>query len=745
MKSGNGYKISCPVPGHDDRHPSAEVGDLDDGGIWIKCYSRCGSKAPWHALKDMGYIEQKAYKKAKYTFAECEKKLAGHWIYKNVDGSIHSQAKRFDMTAPDGTPAGKTYIRLNAYGKKPGPGFKYILLHLPEVVQAAKDGRVILELEGENKAELIMSLGLVGTSFIGGCKSIKDWLASEPWQHMKGCDMVALIPDHDQEGWLFVQQKAAAYHEHGIPVRIVPLPGLPVGDRMPKDNGLDIREWIQAYNHTVDELKEAIAAAPDYMPTPEFKEAAQNNTVVELFPLDSERVLSETYAAEVFLEEQKDALHYVNEQQQWYVFNGQILTPDLNAGKVHRLCQMTLDKTLPKHILKERVDPLRGRRWIASLKNKAAIRSVVSIAQWHKGISIDDLDVEPMIINLKNGVYDFRTGQLKPHKGSDMLTKMAAFSYVNKGACKQWLEYLNWVFQGDAELILYNQIWAGYCLTGMASEQKIRINHGKGGNGKSVDSNTRMRLAGTYSSVVPSSAFLRHQRETQLDSLSQLKGLRHAVLSEIPKGAQFDDAKIKDVSGGDKLKVRYLFGEPQPMDNQCKLEFRTNYKPGSSTDDGMHRRLQIVPYNAKIDGPQRKDLDLKFIAEEGDQIGMWMLAGAHLYLEMGLIEPEAIKIENLKYRTEIDLVGQFKTAWLESDPDAHTEQKYLHQFYKKWSHTEGFDTVYSPKTLASELERLGCTIVQGNTGRFLKGVRVKPIIEVKHGDKIDAPEEYRND
>ena len=129
--------MSCPVPGHDDRHPSAVVGDLDDGGVWVKCYSRCGTKAPWHALKDLGFIEQKAYKKAKFREAECEKKLTGHWIYRWTDGSPHSQTKRFDLTAPDGTPAGKKFLRLNAEGKNPGPGFKYILLYLPEITPAA--------------------------------------------------------------------------------------------------------------------------------------------------------------------------------------------------------------------------------------------------------------------------------------------------------------------------------------------------------------------------------------------------------------------------------------------------------------------------------------------------------------------------------------------------------------------------------------------------------------------------------
>lgn len=734
VKSGAGYKISCPVEGHEDRHPSAEIGDIKDGGIWCKCYSRCGAKAPWHALKQRGLIEEKYQKKVKWELEECEKKLTETNKYYWIDGKLHSMSKRFDLIAPDGTPVGKKYIRLNAEGRKPGPGFKYILYRLPEVVAGAKDGRVIVDLEGESKADLVASLGLCATSFIGGCKSIGDWLAFEPWKYLEGCDFVALVYDHDQEGYHFACQKAAALHEHKIPCKLVAL----FNTERPKNNGLDIKEWIKAYGKTADDLKQVIIDAPFFQPTEEQALAAQEGKVLELFPLDAERVLSESFAAEIFLKEYEDQIYYIQETKSWHYFDGQILARDPRANKVHRLAQIVCDRKMPAIIMKERVDPLRARRWIAQLKDKAAIRSVVAIAEWHAELQIDELDADPLVINLQNCTYDFRTASARKPSGKDKITKMAGFAYKPGSRCPRWLEFLKWCFGGDSDLILYNQIWAGYCLLGLTSEQKIRINHGGGGNGKSVDSNTRMRLGGTYASVVPSRAFMKHQHETQMDSLSQLKGLRHAVLSEIARGQTLDDAKIKDVSGGDVLKVRYLFEEPQDMINQCKLEFRTNYKPGASSDDALHRRLQIVPYRSKVTETKQiiRDYELKMIEEEGSGIGEWMLAGAHLYLETGLPEPEQIKIENAKYKQEIDLVSQCCCEWFEPF-DGETSQRFLYAFYKKWCHAEGYELVYSPATLAQELERLGYPRVVTDRGqKNIRGLRVRDVIQHKHGNGI---------
>src|SRR5258708_35848426 len=98
----------------------------------------------------------------------------------------------------------------------------------------------------------------------------------------------------------------------------------------------------------------------------------------------------------------------------------------------------------------------------------------------------DQLDRDPMLLNVRNGTLDLRTGELRPHSGGDYLTRLAPVTYEPAADCPTWRGFLDSVFAGDAEIIVFVQRLIGLCLTGDVSEHLFTVFWGSGANGKST-------------------------------------------------------------------------------------------------------------------------------------------------------------------------------------------------------------------------------------------------------------------
>src|SRR5262249_43103745 len=51
------------------------------------------------------------------------------------------------------------------------------------------------------------------------------------------------------------------------------------------------------------------------------------------------------------------------------------------------------------------------------------------------------LDADPWLFNCLNGTLDLRTGELRPHRRADLLTKMAPVEYDPSARCPLWLKF----------------------------------------------------------------------------------------------------------------------------------------------------------------------------------------------------------------------------------------------------------------------------------------------------------------
>ncbi|MFK5279863.1 phage/plasmid primase, P4 family, partial [Lacticaseibacillus paracasei] len=189
---------------------------------------------------------------------------------------------------------------------------------------------------------------------------------------------------------------------------------------------------------------------------------------------------------------------------------------------------------------------------------------------------------------------------------------------------------------------------------GVVSHHILPFLHGAGGNGKSVMLDVLVQLLGDYATTAPA-GFLMTGRSDE-SAIARLSGQRLVVCSEIDQSARFDEAKVKLITGGDKLTARFLYGQYFSFVPTHHLWLMGNHQPRvEAGGESFWRRLRLVPFNVTVPKPQRIERLAQIMAdEEGPGILAWIITGAVTAHRDGLAEPAAVMAATDEYASEED-------------------------------------------------------------------------------------------
>lgn len=320
----------------------------------------------------------------------------------------------------------------------------------------------------------------------------------------------------------------------------------------------------------------------------------------------------------------------------------------------------------------------------------------------------DDLDRDPILLNCLNGTIDLRTGEIREHRAEDLITKLAPVEYHPGAQCPTWKSFLHAIMAGNQELIDYLQKAIGYSLTGLTIEQVIHILYGLGANGKSTFLDILVALLGDYAKQTSTETFMKKNNTSIPSDVAALRGAQLVSASEIERGRQFAEVLVKQMTGGDKLAARFLFGEWFEFKPEFKIWLAVNHKPGiRGTDHAIWRRIRLIPFLVQIPADQQdKALPAKLKAELPG-IFAWAVEGCLKWQREGLSAPEAVMAATEGYREEMDVLGEFLSERCVLNPPAKVSAQGIYQAYCNWAETNGERKLISQRAFGQILTERG--------------------------------------
>ena len=349
-------------------------------------------------------------------------------------------------------------------------------------------------------------------------------------------------------------------------------------------------------------------------------------------------------------------------------------------------------------------------RWAMLSESAGRIEAMVKLARSEPTIPVDpdELDADPWVLNVANGVIDLRTGRLLSHDPKRLITKMADVAHDETAESPIWNAFLAQILP-DADVREFVRRWAGYCLTGDVTEHKIVFAFGAGANGKTTLLSALAHVLGDYARQAAPDLIMRRRDDPHPTGLADLHGARLVLASETAQGRHIDEALVKRLTGGDRVSARHMHKDFFEFAPTHKIVVATNHRPGiEGTDHGIWRRIRLVPFGVVIDDEdQDRQLEEK-LRGEAPGILQWALDGCSRWRLQGLTDPTAVLAATADYRAEMDVLGDFISDCCILVAGTTSKAGDLYGEYVRWAEATG-ERPLSQRKFGSSLRERGLT------------------------------------
>jgi putative DNA primase/helicase len=416
-----------------------------------------------------------------------------------------------------------------------------------------------------------------------------------------------------------------------------------------------------------------------------------------------------------FAHRHADELRYVAGQSRWFVYSGQQWKADdtLHAfDKARRLCReasVECNKAKVQNIL-------------ASAKTVANIERLAK-SDRRLAATMDQWDVDPMILNTPAGVVDLTTGQIREHRAEDYATRITS---VGPGKlCPTWRAFLKRVTADDEDLQHFLQREAGYALTGSTREHALFFHYGLGANGKSVYLNTVAGIMGEYHRTAAIETFTASTVDRHPTDLAGLRGARLVTAIETEEGRRWAESRIKSLTGGDRIAARFMRQDYFEFTPQFKLVIAGNHKPGlRSVDEAIRRRFNLIPFTVAIPPAERDETLTEKLKAEWPGILTWMIEGCLSWQRDGLAPPEVVKAATAEYLEAEDALSSWMDDKCDRDPHGRETSTDLFLSWKNWADAAG-EPSGTQRRFSQKLEDRGFQKIKDRYGRSFLGLRLR--------------------
>ncbi len=451
----------------------------------------------------------------------------------------------FPMYGPDGKQCSTFKLGadggkgMNEKGKKSGVLLPHNDDGTPRLPQPGETWHVV---EGVKDAAALFALGLLACGLPGSAMAVKFA------RLFIGCNVI-LIPDRDKAGVDGAEKSAARIYGGAESVRIATLPA-----EFKESKGADVRDVLkQAGGREL--VLQAITDAKPW--APQVVNAA-NQQEGSLWAPDGRTDIAN---ARRFAAEYGENIRWCELWNCWERYDGKRWVRDASC-KLYALAKRYAEKQWREiTAMLAKADRETATALVAFGRRTASangLRDLLTVARSEPNIPIapDVHDRDPFLFNVENGTIDLRTGELRPHRRDDMLTKLAPVKFNPDADCPLWRASLKRNMAGNDRLIAFLRRLVGYSMTGLAREHVLAFLYGTGANGKSLFLNALLALfGGDYGMKAAPELLMVKRGESHPCDRADLFGRRLVCCIEVCRtAAAWPKAGwSSEMTGGDKI------------------------------------------------------------------------------------------------------------------------------------------------------------------------------------------------
>jgi putative DNA primase/helicase len=367
-------------------------------------------------------------------------------------------------------------------------------------------------------------------------------------------------------------------------------------------------------------------------------------------------------------------------------------------------------------------------KWAVYSQNTSKLTAAIENVKSEPGVAIDlkQLDADPMLLGVENGVVDLRTGKFRAARQEDFITKSAGCAFDAKAKCPKFRKLLAAMF--TPEVVAYFRRVLGYTLTGQTIEQVLFLLLGVAKAGKSVLLETIKAMMGGYAVNARTDLLVAHARTSkgaQSEDEARLAGARLVTVNETVEGMRLNEALIKDLTGGDTVTARAMYKSSAEFLPQFKIFIRGNHKPRFAGDDGAMRRRAKLVWCENAVPEKRRDKNLKKkLMKELPGILNFAVQGCREWQRSGLSEPAGVSSVTEEYLNENDTLGRFIDECCVLQPAAKIGVRKLYKRYEIWI-TQTGQYPLSEVRFSDKMVERGHKKDRNKHGKTLAGIRFK--------------------
>ena len=740
------FSASCPCPTHGngkgDKHQSLSIKAGDDGRTLIHCQAECElADILFNVGLKISDINPSKGKHQKPSFDYSS--IVAIYDYGNGTRKLRDNNKNFVW---EHTENGRW---VSKRGSAPHTLYK-----------RGREKQTVYICEGEKDVDNLSALGYYVVSGEYGAGKDGKWF-DEYSKELTGKN-VRIIPDNDIVGRQFVDDSIApSLAPYVKSLKIYDLtdicPNLP-------EKG-DISDIITQYG--ADETKRFLdlleSNTGEYEPKHNIFDIKSFPSLLSgLHPHSNQRYRwSDLGNGNLFSDVFQHCLVFVPEKKSWFYYTGKRYKQDTGSVQARELCKRLAD-ALNAYALtiddeKQRSDYL---RFSAYWQRKQYRQTVLDDASTVRTIAYSSFDSDPWQFNCQNGTLNLRTLVFRPHRASDMISKLAGVYYDPDARCERWESFIDEIMCGDKEQARFLQKSLGYSLTGDTKQECFFILYGATSrNGKGTLMETFRTLMGDYGRAATPETITRKtvaNGSAPNEDVARLAGARFINISEPDQKMILSSALIKTLTGNDTVTASCKFESFFEFKMVGKIFVSTNHLP-QVTDPSVFTsdRIKVIPFKKHFDESER-DTSLKGLFAERINLSAvlnWCLEGLRMYLEEGLRIPESVRDATAKYQHDSDKVSRFIEEKMISEYGIRTKLSDIYVAYQRFCFDNRFRES-SSRTFSSDLESHGIEIITGqrptdggNPTTCITGYRLKTKEEMKEEEvkkdfsqvEIDVP------